>query len=117
MTAIHSRPEARARAWLRPIGLRAFGLALLVLCAAGARWLYGSVHQLPAHQATAPEIPFRRGRLPRLGARLGPSRRGPRAVRAHPRSRAASAEHPAVMRRLGGFMLSLCRQAAFHMEA
>lgn len=56
MTAFLSRLETSGRTWRGQIGLRGFGLAMLVLCAASARWLYGSAHQLPAHEATAFEL-------------------------------------------------------------
>lgn len=56
MTAFLSRLETSGRTWWGQIGLRGFGLAMLVLCAASARWLYGSVHQPPAHVATVLEF-------------------------------------------------------------
>ncbi len=58
MTAFLSRLETSGRAWWGQIALRAFGLAMLVLCAASARWLHGSVHLSPAHDATPRELLF-----------------------------------------------------------
>ena len=56
MNAIVRRLENGERWWGAELALRAVGLALLALCAAAIVWLYGSVHQLPRHEAGAGEL-------------------------------------------------------------
>jgi hypothetical protein len=56
MNAIMRRLGSGERWWAAEVVLRAFGLALLALCAAGVFWLYGSVHQPPPHEANGGEL-------------------------------------------------------------
>lgn len=50
MRAIMRRLEEGERSWPAEVALRAFGIALLGLCASAAWWVYRAVNQPPAHE-------------------------------------------------------------------
>lgn len=45
MADLLRRLENGERCWAAEIGLRAFGLALLLICASASLWLYDAVHR------------------------------------------------------------------------
>ena len=56
VNAILSRLGTGERWWAAEVALRLCGIVLLGLCALSTMWLYRSVHQPPAHEASAPEM-------------------------------------------------------------